>query len=55
MTALANKLDDASSIVDRASSAADRLLDVSRHTADAAIRSVAGGVFAVRSRSSRPQ
>jgi hypothetical protein len=52
MTALAKKLDGAGNVVDRASSAADRLLDATRHTADAAIGSVAEGVHAVRDRAS---
>jgi len=52
MTPIANKPDGAGNMVDRASFAAERLLEATRHTADSAIGSVADKVHAVRDRAS---
>ena len=52
MPPFANKPDDAGNLIDRASSAADRPLGATWHTADTAIGSVADRVHAVRDRAS---
>lgn len=48
MTPIANHLDGAGNIVDRASSAADRLLDATRQAADSTFGNVVDKVHALR-------
>ena len=52
MTLIANHLDGAGCIVDRASTAADRLFDATRRASDSATDSAPDKVHAVRERAS---